>query len=150
VWIGVRITCLARQIFPTLAAPSWGYENSDAGSRCDAVVLADPVVDRWHQPDGGSGMVGRLSIPPHRIAYLKGPLDRGEFVNATPEQRDQMIEMVRQLRWSIRADLVAEHREVLAGLMAMLPDDHLRAEEQQIVDGGQTVAGQYPREVAGG
>jgi hypothetical protein len=61
-----------------------------------------------------------------------------------------MIEMVRQLRWSIRADLVAEHREVLAGLMAMLPDDHLRAEEQQIVDGGQTVAGQYPREVAGG
>jgi hypothetical protein len=102
VGIGVRITCLARQIFPTLAAPSWGYENSDAGSRCDAVVLADPVVDRWHQPDGGSGMVGRLSIPPHRIAYLKGPAGREEYVNATFEQREAAIEMVHQLYLKIR------------------------------------------------
>ena len=49
-------------------------------------------------------MVGRLSIPPHQIAYLKGPAGREEYVNAKFEQREAAIEMVHQLYLKIRAD----------------------------------------------
>jgi hypothetical protein len=45
-----------------------------------------------------------------------------EFANASPERRDEMIEMVRQLLQDIRADLVAEHCEEMVDLMVQLPE----------------------------
>jgi hypothetical protein len=70
-----------------------------------------------------------------------------EFANASIERREEMIEMMAQLSRDIRADLVAEHGEEMVDLLAKLPEviDDMGTEGQRIVDGGMTVAGQFPR-----
>ena len=71
-----------------------------------------------------------------------------EFANGTYEQREAMIETVRQAHLRIRADLIAEVGEKMVGLMSKLPevmDDAIGPEGQRIADGGMTVAGQFPR-----
>ena len=62
-----------------------------------------------------------------------------EFEDATPEQKDHMIEMVRQASRDIRADLIAEHGEELE-----VRYEDITGEQKRSVDGGRTVADQFP------
>jgi hypothetical protein len=71
-----------------------------------------------------------------------------EFANGTYEQREQMIAMVHQLHVELRVDQIAELGEEMVDLMSKLPEvmyDDMGPEGQRIVDGGMTVAGQFPR-----
>jgi hypothetical protein len=71
-----------------------------------------------------------------------------EFANGTYEQREQMIQQMEQLHLDIHAGLVAEHGEEMVDLLSKLPEvmyDDMGPEGQRIVDGGMTVAGQFPR-----
>ena len=61
-----------------------------------------------------------------------------EFANGTYEQREAMIETVRQAHLRIRADLIAEVGEKMVGLMSKLPevmDDAIGPEGQRIAEG---------------
>jgi hypothetical protein len=62
-----------------------------------------------------------------------------EFANATPEQRDQMIEMVRQAGRSIRGYWMAGMLEWPTVEYADMTDA-----QKRIVDAGDAIAGQFP------
>ena len=62
-----------------------------------------------------------------------------EFANATPKQRDAMIEMMRQAGRSIRGCWMCE----MLGWGTVEHED-MTPEQQRIVDAGDEVAGQFP------
>ena len=102
----------------------------DAGSHCLACV---------HEIEASIGEHSWV-IDPDEAEECR--LAAEEFANATPEQRDAMIEMVQQAGRSIRGYWMGE----MLG-WGTIEYENMSGEQRRIVDAGDEIAGQFPEGV---